>query len=271
MSQQGIQECRELCGGLGYSVFNRIGSQKHDDDINATWEGDINVLVQQTVKFMFDTLRKIKSDKMKQKYTYLDFLTKEFDFDQYLKSTNSKSAFASSNYDIIKAFQIKSNYLTHLAFQQMGKELQEADTPFDAWNNVQIEYAQEAARAYCDVFVLRALQDRINGCKHDDSREVLLKLKDLLAYFLVENDYALRDLGYIKREDSLYIKEKIKNLLKELKDQLIGLIDAIAVPDHVLNSAIGASDGDIYERFISAMKNAPGALDRPFYWKEILE
>lgn len=55
----------------------------------------------------------------------------------------------------------------------------------------------------------------------------------------------------------------------ELKGELVSIIDALSVPDHVLNAPIGSSDGDIYNRFINVMFTAPKAFTKPDYWKEI--
>jgi Acyl-CoA oxidase. len=54
-----------------------------------------------------------------------------------------------------------------------------------------------------------------------------------------------------------------------LKGEVIGILDAIAPPDGVLNSPIGSSDGDIYNRFINTVWSAPRAFEKPYYWKEI--
>ena len=57
-TQRCLQEAREACGGLGYSHYSRLGTMLQDQDVNQTWEGDNNVLLQQTAKFMVDIGRK---------------------------------------------------------------------------------------------------------------------------------------------------------------------------------------------------------------------
>lgn len=42
--------------GHGYSSFSRLGSYYNDNDVNATWEGDNNMLLQQTSKFLLKIL-----------------------------------------------------------------------------------------------------------------------------------------------------------------------------------------------------------------------
>jgi acyl-CoA oxidase len=40
-----LVECREACGGLGFSHYSMIGRMLQDWDVNVTWEGDNNVLI----------------------------------------------------------------------------------------------------------------------------------------------------------------------------------------------------------------------------------
>ena len=47
-----ITECREMLGGHGYSSFSRLGRLFSDNDVHSTWEGDNNMLLQQTSKFL---------------------------------------------------------------------------------------------------------------------------------------------------------------------------------------------------------------------------
>jgi acyl-CoA oxidase len=53
-TNKGLQECREACGGLGYSHYAKIGILRNNFNINTTWEGDNNVLLQQTSKYLID-------------------------------------------------------------------------------------------------------------------------------------------------------------------------------------------------------------------------
>jgi acyl-CoA oxidase len=46
----GLQECREACGGQGLKTDNRIGQLKAEHDVQSTFEGDNNVLMQQVSK-----------------------------------------------------------------------------------------------------------------------------------------------------------------------------------------------------------------------------
>ena len=55
---RGVHECRLACGGLGYSYYSKFAYLMNSIDINCTWEGDNNVLLQQTAKFLLDQYKK---------------------------------------------------------------------------------------------------------------------------------------------------------------------------------------------------------------------
>lgn len=48
-----LQECREACGGQGLKTENRIGILKGEFDVQSTFEGDNNVLMQQVPSICF--------------------------------------------------------------------------------------------------------------------------------------------------------------------------------------------------------------------------
>jgi acyl-CoA oxidase len=106
-------------------------------------------------------------------------------------------------------------------------------------------------------------------CRHSATKEVLRKFSSLFGFYMLERDSSLVEIGYLTKDDCTFIREEVRKLCAQLKDELVGIVDSIGPPDEVLNSAIGGSDGNLYERFISTIFSAPRAFERPHYWKEI--
>lgn len=267
-AQSGIQECRELCGGLGYSAYNRIGALREENDINATWEGDNNVLLQQTGRFLLEGLRSLSKGKTLP-FKSLQFLKLNFSPTDY-QSKDEESLFAKDKHDVIKALEIRTNFWIHALAQQLEKEIKSGNDPLDSWNAVQVPYVRMTAFSYAELYLTAQFQIGVKRCRNSATKEVLRKLFNLFSYIIVESDSSLYEIGYLNQNDSKFLREEIKKLCLELKSEVNGVIDAISPPDEVLNSPIGARDGDIYNRFISTVFTAPGCFEKPDYWREII-
>ena len=53
------------------------------------------------------------------------------------------------------------------------------------------------------------------------------------------------------------MRESLLDLCHEMKNDAVALVDASAPPDFILNSPIGASDGDVYKNVYSKMNQSP--------------
>lgn len=52
----------------------------------------------------------------------------------------------------------------------------------------------------------------------------------------------------------------------EIGESAVRLIDAIAYPDFVVGSALGHSDGQVYQRLLDAIESAKGVYDMPSWF-----
>ena len=165
-TMQGIQECRELMGGYGFSAYNRIGSLRDDNDINVTWEGDNNVLIQQTSRFLLESYRHLTKGK-KIPYQSLEFLDVNF---QPTKCNlkNKKELIKTEN--IIKFYEYKLNQLMSLSMKALHDNMGKFPDIFDAWNHTQVFYLRNAAIAYGELFVLKESFKSIKKVAHKRTR-----------------------------------------------------------------------------------------------------
>ena len=184
MTMQGIQECRELLGGFGYSQYNRIGFIRNDNDINLTWEGDNNVLIQQTGRFLLESFRHLTKGK-KIPYNTLEFLEVNF-VPKKCTLKNKKELIKTEN--IIKFYEYKLNMLMTLSMTALKDNLGKFPDMFDAWNHTQIFYLRNAAITYGELFVLKESFKSIKKVPHKMTRvSVFTRLLIFYSIKFLEN------------------------------------------------------------------------------------
>lgn len=69
----------------------------------------------------------------------------------------------------------------------------------------------------------------------------------------------------------ILLQNGILELLPELKNEAVGLVDAIAPTDFILNSPLGMSDGNIYKHLESHLYQTKETFTRPIWWREIVD
>lgn len=100
-------------------------------------------------------------------------------------------------------------------------------------------------------------------------KRVLDKILYLSALYMLEKHTAtFYQGGYFSGPKSdrpvFLIREAILRLCEEMKSESVALVDAMAPPDFVLNSALGDSTGDAYKKLYSMMIQSPHSLEPMF-------
>ena len=65
IAYDGIDNCRQACGGAGFSAHSALPSIQVDFAPNTTYEGDNTVMLQQAARFIMKTWKKIHQGKDK--------------------------------------------------------------------------------------------------------------------------------------------------------------------------------------------------------------
>ncbi|GAB6025232.1 acyl-Coenzyme A oxidase [Chamberlinius hualienensis] len=272
LARDAIQDCREACGGHGYLKISGLGDIRGDHDANMTYEGECNVLLQQTSNYLLQLLKsKRAGEKILSPCGVLDFFN---DFGQILKST-----LMVFNKDDILPVEITLNaykwlicYLTQEGDRKFQEQIRAGSDPFTAKNNSQVYYLKTLSLAFGEYIVLlRFYELSHHSSLPTEISTVLRRLCSLYGLYSLEKHLGtLYEGGYISGPNvTKFIRHAILNLCEELKDDAVALVDVFAPPDLVLNSPLGASDGHVYKHLYSAMVHRQGAFDQPSWWKEL--
>ncbi|XP_068005751.1 peroxisomal acyl-coenzyme A oxidase 3 [Melanerpes formicivorus] len=270
-AQQAAQECREACGGHGYLAMNRLGEIRNDNDPNCTYEGDNNVLIQQTSNYLISWMSCIRDKaSFESPFGTINFLQ---DYHRILgwKFTARSVEDCMDSSVALAAYQWLVCYLLRESDLKLSKEKQSGRGDFEAKNNCQVYYCRSLAIAFIEQTALQ----RYHDYTHDPSIPPALQpvLKNLCALYglwsLSKHLAVLYQGGYAEGEHAgKFIQNAVLELCCRLKDDAVALVDVFAPPDFILNSPIGKASGELYKNMWTEILQGSKALSRPSWWAE---
>ncbi|WAR02638.1 ACOX3-like protein [Mya arenaria] len=258
--------------------MNRFGELRDDNDPNCTYEGDNNVILQQTSNYLLSLLEGKKNGaKIEAPLQSVDFID---DYETMLKTTfSAKTVQDCMNPPVLlAAYRWLVCRLLVDSSARLQSQVSAGQDGFSARNNSQVYFARNLAIAYIEHTVIERLWRLIEEGKDGELasqpiRAVLTKMCALFALWRLEKHLSLLyQGGYISGPSApALMQEAILALCGQLKDDSVSLVDAIAPPDFILNSPIGMSDGQIYKNLYGAMLQGEKALERAGWWREFVD
>ncbi|XP_077292110.1 peroxisomal acyl-coenzyme A oxidase 3-like [Arctopsyche grandis] len=268
-----IQECREACGGHGYLKAANFGELRNNHDPSVTYEGDNNVLGQQTSNWL---LRQLDVSQTKKQPVQSPFKTITFinNIQDILKMKCLPQSISDTTNDefLINSYQWLICWLADVTSKKMKDEMANGKSRFDARIQCQVYKASILTQVYSEylaLFYSRQVLSRLDNTL----KPVLQKLYILYGLWCLDKHliYFYQG-GYANSPKfSEFVKEGILKLCSELKPEAVAIADALAPPDFVLNSVLGKSDGMLYQNLQTAMWHNRGAMERPSWWTEIIK
>lgn len=250
------------------------------NDVNSTWEGDNNVLLQQTAKFLLDQFNAKMKGKEKQTVTCqwvkIDDVTED-------KCTAETIDQLLSPEQLLAAFGYRCNKNLQRTAQNIGMKMASKEEEFfQIWNDEQIFGAQELALSYGDysqVMMDTIFINKISGRESkyliflkDDSKEILNLLFRLSALHRLQRNIGdFFEYGYFTPEHGAMIRSEIKVALTKMKRFTVALTDTMLPADDQLDSMIAPADGDLYKSIQNKIYSAPGVFDRIENWKDLVK
>lgn len=150
-ARDAIQECREACGGHGYLKVSQLGDIRNDNDANCTYEGENNVLIQQTSNWLLG----VRSRGYKEFANVSPLKSASFfaDFDQIIstKFTCKTPEDALRPNNLLKALNWLCCYLLERTAKHVEQLKQRRKTPFEIRNESQVFYAGPLSVVYAQV------------------------------------------------------------------------------------------------------------------------
>eukprot|EP00050_Salpingoeca_kvevrii_P018356 m.73344 g.73344 ORF g.73344 m.73344 type:complete len:177 (+) comp8027_c0_seq4:1686-2216(+) len=127
----------------------------------------------------------------------------------------------------------------------------------EARNNCAVDLIA-AARTHCIHVVAKLFNDELERIKDPELSKQLNLLRDLyLMHNLEQNVGDLLIAGYFTPQQATTLRAGVLALLPLIRPDAVALVDAFDIDDYVLCSALGRSDGDVYQALFDQAQQAP--------------
>ncbi|CAN6700537.1 unnamed protein product [Malus baccata var. baccata] len=221
------QECREACGGQGLKTENRVGHLKSEYDVESTYEGDNNVLLQQVSKALL--LEYIAAQKGGKPFKALEL--------EHMNKPRPMDAFCLRERDLLNRFAMEVSQ-----HQKQGESKE-----YSVIRSYQL--AEDLGRAFSDRAMLQTFIDAeaalpagsLKGsmdCSlaYDCSnRNVLALLRSMYAWICLEEDAAFLRYGYLSTNKVAAVRNEVSRLCGELRPHALALVSSFGIPDAFLS------------------------------------
>ncbi|KAF9202782.1 acyl-coenzyme A oxidase [Haplosporangium sp. Z 27] len=243
MAATGVEDCRKLMGGHGYSYFSGISH---------LWSsyGDNFLLTQQPARYLLKQI-KLAVTEPEKVTPYSKFVINAVNQDTFTAERCSVKEVS----DWLKP-EVQLAAFEHRAARlvaELAMVVQDADA---VWSDFNIE-CWKLCHAHSQYVLARCSIEAVSkaGAKgmSPQSVTVLKRLSDLFALHTIQvslGDF-LEDY-YISPKQCQTLRQQIKSLQESLADDVVGLVDAFDFTDHHLGSALGCADGNAYQRLWDA-------------------
>eukprot|EP00002_Diphylleia_rotans_P022798 TRINITY_DN4480_c0_g1_i2.p1 TRINITY_DN4480_c0_g1~~TRINITY_DN4480_c0_g1_i2.p1 ORF type:complete len:642 (-),score=164.95 TRINITY_DN4480_c0_g1_i2:80-2005(-) len=217
-----LQTCREACGGQGFKSSNRIGILKADSDVQATYEGDNFVLLQQVSR---DVVRQYQ--KAPPAHTKIDGLHERSD-ETFLRSAEAQ----------VQAFQYRVDSLGCLLARKLAGELKKGLDQFTAWNNC-ASIAVDLGRSYTELGILKTFVEEEKKISCPKIARVFALLRSLYALWKFDNAQSFLRSQIFTAEKQHAIHELVNKLCEEVSTVAVLLVDSFTIPSFLVGEIAG--------------------------------
>ncbi|XP_019874586.2 probable peroxisomal acyl-coenzyme A oxidase 1 [Aethina tumida] len=242
-----IETLRLACGGHGYMTASNLPSTYGLVTAMCTYEGENTVLLLQTARYLI---------KLWQNKTNLNKLPTV----KYLDTALFNNKPFEKNVEwIISAIQQVAAGKIDLASKHINERVRRGRSFEDAWNETSLELVS-AADAHCRTFLVDIFYQSVHSLVNI-SPSLKSVLIDLLELYAVNT--AIRMTGDLLRftkalgNDIETLQAWLEELLARIRPNAVGIVDSFDIRDEVLSSALGAYDGNVYERLFEEAQKSP--------------
>ncbi|XP_042378880.1 acyl-coenzyme A oxidase 3, peroxisomal-like [Zingiber officinale] len=225
-----LQECREACGGQGLKTENRIGILKAEFDVQSTFEGDNNVLMQQVSKALLAEYIAAKKRKHPFRGLGLEHMN---DPCPVIEANPTSSTLRSTEFQL-NIFCLRERDLLTRYSSEVSRYQADGESKVNA-ALLSYQLADELARAFSERTILQIFIKEETTQSPGRLKDVLGLLRSMYALTCVEEDASFLRYGYLSRDGAAAARREVSKLCGDLRPHALSLVNSFGIPDSFLS------------------------------------
>lgn len=225
-----LQECREACGGQGLKTENRVGHLKGEYDVQLTFEGDNNVLMQQVSKALLGEYMATQKNKRPFKGLWLEHMNGS---SPVIPSQLTSSNLRCSQFQA-DVFCLRERDLLNRFADEVSENLKQGKSKEYAFV-LCYQLAEDLGRAFADKAILLTFIEAEAKVPAGPLKDVLALLRSLYALVVLEEDSSFLRYGYLSVENAAVVRKEVMKLCSEVRPHALGLVSSFGIPDAFLS------------------------------------
>lgn len=274
----GIDECRQACGGHGYSAYSRFAKTQASWAVMCTWEGSNPVLAQQLSQSLVKALQRGMMGKSicaggetAEKLTGMAYIRRIPEFLGGAQCPlSADDDWRTDPAPLLSAWEYIPARLLVNAGQLLQERIGNGMSEREAWNATTVELLR-LSKAHTYLFILRSFLDSCLEAKSEAVRTALLRLFTLFALYHMEQHLSLLlEDGYFVPEQAKRLRSLVHEAIQDVRKDAVAYVDAFSFSDSVVQSPLGRHDGNVYEHYFEEIKAHHPVRERPPWYEKLI-
>ncbi|KAJ4915192.1 hypothetical protein Rs2_00742 [Raphanus sativus] len=224
-----LQECREACGGQGLKTENRVGHLKGDYDVQTTFEGDNNVLMQQVSKALFAEYVSCKKRNKPFKGLGLVHMNSPLPvMPTQLTSSILRCSQFQKNIFSVRERDLLERYTSEV------EELQGRGQSREFSFLLSHQLSEDLSKAFAEKAILQAVLNAEAKLPAGSIKDAVGLVRSMYALICMEEDPSFLRYGYLSRDNDGDVRREVSKLCRELRPHALALVTSFGIPDAFL-------------------------------------
>uniref|UniRef100_A0A1D1Z3C0 acyl-CoA oxidase n=1 Tax=Anthurium amnicola TaxID=1678845 RepID=A0A1D1Z3C0_9ARAE len=229
-NMRALQECREACGGQGVKTENRVGVHKSEYDVQSTFEGDNNVLMQQVSKALLAEYIGAQRKKKPLRGLGLEHMNNPC---PAIPESLTSSAIRSSEFQTDIFYLRERDLLSRFAKEVTEHQARGESKGYAVILSYQV--AEELGRAFSERAILLALLEAEMAAADSPVKDVLGLLRCMYVLISLEEDSSFLRYGYLSPSNAATVRKEVTKLCGELRPHALAIVNSFGIPPPFLS------------------------------------